>query len=57
MQSHVTELAYVDLADVKICHFIRKLRERYGPLDPDVNEDYRNFLINEGVLGGESDER
>lgn len=50
MKAHVNELAYVDLADVKICHFIQKLRERYGPLDPDINEDYRDFLIKEGVI-------
>lgn len=50
MQPHVTELTYIDLADVKICHFIQKLRERYGTLDPDVNEDYKNFLVKEGVI-------
>lgn len=48
-----TEIVYADLADVKICNFIRKLRDRYGPLDPEVNEDYRNFLINEGIIQGD----
>ena len=33
-----------------LCGFIRKLREKYGPLDPDVNEDYRKWLIEQGKL-------
>lgn len=50
MQAHITELYYYDVADMKICNFIRKLRERYGPLDPEVNEDYRNWLIEQGII-------
>ena len=50
MQAHITQLYYHNRADYALCGFIRKLREKYGPLDPDVNEDYRNWLIAEGKL-------
>ncbi|MBQ5545299.1 MAG: hypothetical protein IIU00_06435 [Clostridia bacterium] len=50
MKAHITQLYYYDRADYALCGFIRKLRQKYGPLDPDVNEDYRNWLIEQGKL-------
>ena len=50
MQAQITQLYFRDRADYALCGFIRKLRETYGPLDPDVNEDYRKWLIAEGKL-------
>lgn len=50
MKSHATELYYHNRSDYALCAFIRKLREKYGPLDPEKNEDYRNWLIEQGIL-------
>ena len=49
-QTHITQLYFHNRADHALCAFIHKLREKYGPLDPDVNEDYRNWLIEQGKL-------
>ena len=50
MQAQITQLYYHNRADYGLCGLIRKLREKYGPLDPDVNEDYRKWLIEQGKL-------
>ena len=50
MQAHITQISYHNRTDYPLCGPIRQLRAKYGPLDPDVNEDYRKWLIEQGKL-------
>jgi hypothetical protein len=44
----MADITFIDRADHKIYGFIEKLKQKYD-LNPETNEDYKQFLISEGV--------
>lgn len=44
------EIHFEDYCDHLLCNFINEKLRPLFDLNPDTNEDYRQFLIKEGVL-------
>ena len=49
------DVVFLHLSDRKIFSWLLKMADRYD-LNPDTNEDYRRFLIGEGVLNEDNKE-